>query len=206
MKEFWAIVPALSLSYLEAMVAAKDKLGKRGKDGLGAMFTDEGFALGVAYLLRVLGVDKAFDNIHWHASVIRHYSQERKAVQTEAARLGAGALRRGFSLCFCQQSATYCCLGSSCAALLTHLWFGVLQISALRRRTWGWAAGSQAATRCGARAAPRVRLDCVQKPLRVRRLSFCHRLPLTLTNHPFCCKTGHRPVARDPAGPCRCIP
>lgn len=91
MREFWAIVPALSLSYVDAMVAAKDKLGKRGKDGLGAQFTDEGFALGVAYLLRVLGSDKSFDNVHWHASLIRHFSQERKAVQAEAAKLGAGA-------------------------------------------------------------------------------------------------------------------
>lgn len=59
------------------------------QDGLGALFTDEGFALGVAYLLRVLGVDKAFDNIHWHASAARHYSTERRTVQAEAARLGA---------------------------------------------------------------------------------------------------------------------
>ena len=90
MKEFWAILPALSLCYVDAMVAAKDKLGKRGKDAAGSAFTDDGFALGCAYLLRCLGQDKLYDTLHWHTSLVKHFGAERTTLQQEAQRLGMG--------------------------------------------------------------------------------------------------------------------
>lgn len=149
MREFWAIVPALSLSYVDAMVAAKDKLGKRGKDALGAMFTDEGFALGVAYLLRVLGADKAFDNIHWHASVIKHFSQERRTVQAEAARLGAGA--SVYALRCAPGRLRFASRRGGALTRGKYAYSSSLptlpQTSAARRHTLGWAAGCRAATR-----------------------------------------------------------
>ena len=62
------------MSHCEALAAAKERLGARGRDAATAGFTDDGFALGVAYLLRVLGQEREFDTLRWHESVCRFYA------------------------------------------------------------------------------------------------------------------------------------
>jgi len=76
LRQFWLLVPALSLSHCDALLAAKDRLTKRGRDALSAGFTDDGFALGVAYLLRLLGQDADFDKLRWHHAAIAHYTHQ----------------------------------------------------------------------------------------------------------------------------------
>ncbi|GBG71173.1 hypothetical protein CBR_g8475 [Chara braunii] len=76
LREFHMIVPALTINATDAMIAVKEKLHKRGRDSNGANFTDDGFALGIAYVLRVLGQDKLFDSLHWFASARKHYGME----------------------------------------------------------------------------------------------------------------------------------
>jgi WASH complex subunit 7 len=46
------ILPPLTLNYVESLLIAKDKINK--KNVAGMYFTDDGFAMGVAYILRVL--------------------------------------------------------------------------------------------------------------------------------------------------------
>eukprot|EP00976_Prorocentrum_cordatum_P053084 1070958-Prorocentrum_minimum.AAC.1 len=58
LKEFYMILPALFLSHVEVMQHAKDKLSKRGRDAAAASFTDDGLALGAAYLLQVWKIEK----------------------------------------------------------------------------------------------------------------------------------------------------
>jgi hypothetical protein len=45
---FYLALPALTLSASENLMHSKEKLTRRGKDGLTASFTDDGFPLGVA--------------------------------------------------------------------------------------------------------------------------------------------------------------
>jgi WASH complex subunit 7 len=87
LREFWLLLPALCANHCEALLAAKERLGKRGREAATAGFADDGFAMGTAYLLRVLGQDDAFDSLRWHEAAERHY--ERLAAEAAAAAVGA---------------------------------------------------------------------------------------------------------------------
>jgi WASH complex subunit 7 len=81
LKDFFLVVPALMISAIEAMLQAKDKLFKRSRTSADSLFTDDGFVLGIAYLLKVLGQDKQFDSLHWFESARKHYRAEKARLE-----------------------------------------------------------------------------------------------------------------------------
>ena len=78
---FYAIVPPMTLNFVEQIMTAKDMMGK--KNGRNIYFTDDGFAIGVAYILRLLGQNAVFDGLHWFDSVRQKYSKEMQEIQTK---------------------------------------------------------------------------------------------------------------------------
>ena len=58
--------------------------------GSEAYFTDDGFALGLAYILAILKQDRAFDSLHWWDAVARHQAGELAKLAAELAALGKG--------------------------------------------------------------------------------------------------------------------
>lgn len=77
LKNFYMIVPALCLSHIEHMVHQKEQLMKKNKEGL---FTDDGFALGVVFLLSLFRVLENFESLHWFESVREHYTSRKRAM------------------------------------------------------------------------------------------------------------------------------
>ncbi len=76
LKNFFGIVPAITINYVDAMMSKKENLHKRmGRSE--AAFTDDGLALGLAYILRMLEQDEDFDSLHWFESVTLHLKKQR---------------------------------------------------------------------------------------------------------------------------------
>jgi len=75
LKNFYMILPPLTLNFVESLMSSKEKVNKKNK--LGASFTDDGFVMGVAYILKLLDQYNEFDAIHWFKSVNEKYNKEK---------------------------------------------------------------------------------------------------------------------------------
>ncbi|EJD75121.1 WASH complex subunit 7 [Loa loa] len=71
---FYMIVPPLTINYVDRMLSCKGKLGRRAKQN--NTFTDDGFILGVAFILVLLGQHTYFSSLNWFQSVARECEEE----------------------------------------------------------------------------------------------------------------------------------
>ncbi|CAI9722200.1 Hypothetical predicted protein [Octopus vulgaris] len=81
LRNFYVILPALTLNFVEHSMSCKEKLNRKNKDG--AAITDDGFAMGLAYILKLLDQYHEFDSLHWFASVKKKYSTDKMEVQKQ---------------------------------------------------------------------------------------------------------------------------
>ncbi|XP_021113967.1 WASH complex subunit 4 [Heterocephalus glaber] len=88
LRNFYIIVPPLTLNFVEHSISCKEKLNKKNK--IGAAFTDDGFAMGVAYILKLLDQYQEFDSLHWFQSVREKYLKEMRAVAKQQNVQSAG--------------------------------------------------------------------------------------------------------------------
>jgi len=67
LKLFYLILPPLTINYVESVMMAKEKLGKRNtKD---TYISDDGFSLGLVYFLKLLNQNEDFGSLHWRDEV-----------------------------------------------------------------------------------------------------------------------------------------
>lgn len=86
---FHMIVPPLTLSYVESMLSAKDRMVRtKNQEG---MFCDDGFSLGMAFILKILDQNDLFDGMHWFESVTKKYDEQfsklQSSLNTESSKL-----------------------------------------------------------------------------------------------------------------------
>ncbi|XP_054719352.1 WASH complex subunit 4-like [Uloborus diversus] len=81
MKNFFVIIPPLTINFVEQSISSKEKLSRKNK--VGAAFTDDGFAMGVAYILKLLNLYHDFDSLHWFQSVREKYFRDRGDVHKQ---------------------------------------------------------------------------------------------------------------------------
>jgi len=63
LKLFHILLPSVSLNFIEHVQRGKDKIFK--KNNKDAFISDDGFALGMAYLLKILQQTEQYDSLNW---------------------------------------------------------------------------------------------------------------------------------------------
>ncbi|XP_066906361.1 WASH complex subunit 4 [Halyomorpha halys] len=76
---FVMIIPPLTINFVHYIIAAKEKMSKR--YSIYGLFTDDGFAIGVAYLLSVFHLSDEFNSLHWFESVYEKYTADEYNLQ-----------------------------------------------------------------------------------------------------------------------------
>ena len=89
---FFMIVPSLCLSWIEASLYAKDMMYKKNRTVRDAYYSDDGFSMGIAYILSILQQHEHFDALHFFQSLQEKYAKdeanlrEKQAAQDEKMR------------------------------------------------------------------------------------------------------------------------
>jgi WASH complex subunit 7 len=71
---FFYLMPALTISAAESLIVAKDKLHK--KNNKEAYISDDGFIIGLTYIIKVFGLEQSFNSLHWFESAINKFKNE----------------------------------------------------------------------------------------------------------------------------------
>jgi WASH complex subunit 7 len=71
LKLFYMIIPPVSLNFVQYSQQSKDKVNK--KNSKDAFISDDGFPLGIAYLLKILDQNEKFNSLNWFDSIQKKY-------------------------------------------------------------------------------------------------------------------------------------
>lgn len=94
LRNFYVILPATTLNYVEYIIHCKEKLARKNKQE-GASFTDDGFALGVIYVLKLLNQLNDFDCLQWFASIDDYVRQSMpQKFETEESNAATNLINR----------------------------------------------------------------------------------------------------------------
>ena len=85
LKNFYIIVPALTINYIEYILIGKDKLNKKNKEG--GIFTDDGFPMGIIYILKLLDQITDFNSLNWYNSIKTKVNEEKEKIADQRANL-----------------------------------------------------------------------------------------------------------------------
>lgn len=82
LQQFYAIIPPLTLSFIDNAISNKEKIFKKNKNGAG--FTDDGFAMGIAYINSLLDQNNEFDSLQWFETVNKYLFNEKKIIESNS--------------------------------------------------------------------------------------------------------------------------
>ena len=89
---FAFLLPALTLTYIDTSINAKDNLNKKNKNEENAYFSDDGFMMGVCYILKLFSADKKFESLSWFPSVILYYNEKQNKRKSDKSSHGVDTL------------------------------------------------------------------------------------------------------------------
>jgi len=96
LRNFFVLLPPLTINFIEHSISVKEKMNRKNK--VGAAFTDDGFAMGVAYILKLLDQYHEFDSLHWFQSVRDKYKRDKEQVLKTSAGRSDEKLQQTMSL------------------------------------------------------------------------------------------------------------
>ena len=73
---FSYLIPPITITFIDNAINAKDNLLKKNKTEEGAYFSNDGFMVGICYLLKIFDCDKKFESLNWFPSVINYYTEK----------------------------------------------------------------------------------------------------------------------------------
>ena len=73
---FSFLIPPITYTFIDNAINARDNLMKKNKTEEGSYFSDDGFMVGICYLLRIFSCDKKFESLNWFPSVISDYKTQ----------------------------------------------------------------------------------------------------------------------------------
>jgi len=82
---FFMIVPSLCLSWIEASLYAKDMMYKKNRTVRDAYYSDDGFPMGIAYILSILEQHGHFDALHFFESLSKKYAKDKAELKKQQA-------------------------------------------------------------------------------------------------------------------------
>lgn len=83
---FYFLVPALTINYIDFIIICKERVHSRSANSrLGALLCDDGFALGVAFLLTVLKQVDSLVEMHWSEQVKMKIHQDIEEIEKRLA-------------------------------------------------------------------------------------------------------------------------
>lgn len=80
LKLFYLIVPPLTMSYIEHVQKGKERIQTKNKN-VGGFISDDGFPVGVAYLLKILDQSNKFQQLNWFESMLTKLKNDHKDIQ-----------------------------------------------------------------------------------------------------------------------------
>ncbi|KAK5970553.1 WASH complex subunit 7, partial [Trichostrongylus colubriformis] len=81
--DFYVAVPALMVNYVDHMLVCRDRLKKRAQLHKEITFTDDGFIMGLAYILTVLNLWPQFTSLNWFRSVNKKCATDHEMLTEE---------------------------------------------------------------------------------------------------------------------------
>lgn len=88
LRKFYLIVPGLTMNYVEYMIILKEDLAGLPRSRC-HQYTEDGFTMGLVYLLTVLEQISGFNSLHWFSTVDQYYgNQIEKLKSTSTAEAG----------------------------------------------------------------------------------------------------------------------
>ena len=89
---FAFLLPPLTITFIDNAINARDNLLKKNKSEETAYFSDDGFMMGVCYLLKIFSADKKFESLSWFPSVISYYNSKKIQRKNEKGSHGVDTL------------------------------------------------------------------------------------------------------------------
>ena len=78
LKLFYLMIPPLTLSFIDHIQKGNEKINSKNQN-VGGFISDDGFALGLAYLLKIMGQTDKFANLNWFQSMLNKLEQDYNA-------------------------------------------------------------------------------------------------------------------------------
>ena len=80
---FAFLLPPLTITFIENAINARENLLKKNKSEDAQHFSDDGFIMGMCYLLKLFLSDKKFESLNWFTSVIDFYDNKKSGKKSD---------------------------------------------------------------------------------------------------------------------------